>query len=73
MQRCRAKSKRSQERCRNYAVGGYAVCRMHGAGGGPKTPEGRVNCKKAPMKHGFYAKQAILERRQMSEHLRAVR
>lgn len=33
---CTAKSKRSGERCRNLAVTGYEVCRMHGG----KTPRG---------------------------------
>ena len=32
--RCRARSKRSGNRCRSPAVSGKAVCRMHGAGGG---------------------------------------
>jgi hypothetical protein len=35
--RCQAKSKRSGLPCRAPAVGGYRVCRMHGArGGAPK-------------------------------------
>jgi hypothetical protein len=32
--RCTANSKRSGLRCKNPAVRGWAVCRMHGAGGG---------------------------------------
>ncbi|MDP8240533.1 MAG: hypothetical protein P9X24_15685 [Candidatus Hatepunaea meridiana] len=40
--RCTAKAKRSGERCKNPAVKGYAVCRVHGAnpknrGGAPKN------------------------------------
>ena len=31
MQRCKAKSKRSGEQCKNYAIKDYGVCRMHGA------------------------------------------
>ncbi len=51
--RCKAKSKRSGERCKNHAVGGYEVCRVHGAnpsnrGGGP-----RPNNRNA-VKHGAY-------------------
>jgi hypothetical protein len=64
MQRCRAKSKRSGEQCKNYAVKGWSVCRMHGARGGPKTKKGKFRCKTAPLKHGYYCKEAIEERRQ---------
>ena len=32
--RCTARSKRSGILCKNPAVRGWAVCRMHGAGGG---------------------------------------
>lgn len=42
--RCTARSKRSGEPCRNPAVLGWDVCRMHGARGGrPKrsTPDWR--------------------------------
>ena len=38
---CTAKSKRSGARCKNPAVKGYSVCRMHGAGGG--APIGNKN------------------------------
>lgn len=62
MQRCSAKSKRSKKRCKNFAIKGCGVCRMHGAGGGPKTFEGRAKCKKVPLKHGFYSKETIVER-----------
>ncbi len=50
MPQCRAKSKRSGERCKNNAVTGYRVCRMHGAGS-PKAgrPGGR------PPTHGRYS------------------
>jgi hypothetical protein len=46
---CKAKSKRSGQRCKNYVVRGWEVCRMHGAA----TPRGRD----APSyKHGRYSK-----------------
>ncbi len=38
---CTALSKRSGVRCKNPAVRGYSVCRMHGAGGG--APIGNKN------------------------------
>ena len=62
MQRCKAKSKRSGQQCKNYAVKGTAVCRMHGSGGGPKTVIGWIKCKNAPLKHGFYSKEEVEER-----------
>ena len=39
---CIAKSKRSGKRCRNNAVTGYRVCRMHGANGGRKSTKGNT-------------------------------
>ena len=65
MQRCKAKSKRSGEQCKNYAVRGCTVCRMHGARGGPKTAEGLLRCREAPLKHGFYTKEGYHERKQL--------
>lgn len=43
---CTALSKRSGARCKNPAVRGYTVCRMHGARGG--APKGNLNA----LKHG---------------------
>ncbi len=57
MQRCKAKSKQSGEQCKNFAIKGRGVCRMHGALGGPKTVVGLLRCKQAPMKHGYYCKE----------------
>ena len=49
--RCTAKSKRSGQACRNPAVRGWNVCRMHGAGGG--QPAGEAH----PLwKHGLRSK-----------------
>ncbi len=50
--RCKAKNKKTGERCKNPAVKGYAVCRVHGAnhknrGGAPK---GSLNA----MVHGCF-------------------
>jgi hypothetical protein len=36
MPQCTAKSKRSQQQCRHYALRGYTVCHLHGG----KTPRG---------------------------------
>jgi hypothetical protein len=51
--RCRAKSKRSGLKCRAAAVRGYAVCRMHGAGGA--APRGNRNA----WKHGAHSAEAL--------------
>src|SRR5258708_633382 len=62
--RCRARSKRSRQRCRSLAVNGKFVCRMHGAGGG--APAGNCNA----LKHGLYTASAIAERRRFAELIR---
>ena len=38
--RCKAKSKQTQERCKNRVVDGYTVCRFHGAN--PKNKGGET-------------------------------
>jgi len=55
--RCHARSKRSGKPCQAPAVKGWAVCRMHGAGGG--ALKGNRNA----LKHGKYSAQAIAARR----------
>lgn len=50
--RCTACSKRSKQRCNGFAVRGHTVCRMHGAGGGPKTPKGIEQIASAHLAHG---------------------
>jgi hypothetical protein len=41
--RCTAHSKRSGFLCKNPAVHGWAVCRMHGAGGGATSGPAHPN------------------------------
>ncbi len=66
--RCSATSKRTGRRCQAPAVKGWTVCRFHGArGGGPKGQRNGM------YKHGLYTKQAIQERRELSELLRQAR
>ena len=55
--RCTAHSKRSGILCKNPAVRGWAVCRMHGARGG--HGEGEVN---PAYKHGVRSKRFLLTR-----------
>jgi glucans biosynthesis protein len=52
--RCRARSKRTGNRCKAPAVYGYRVCRMHGAKGG--APAGKRN---GAYKHGGRSAEAI--------------
>ena len=66
--RCRAKSKRTGLPCQAPAVGGYRVCRMHGAGGG--APEGKQN---GNFRHGGRTNEAVAVSRYMRELLRLVR
>ena len=50
---CSAKSKRSQERCRNPAIKGKTKCKHHGGRStGSRTPEGKTRQIAANTKHG---------------------
>ena len=61
--RCKARSKRTKERCRAPAVKGWAVCRMHGARGG--APKGERN---GAYRHGGYTQEAVAA----SQYVRAL-
>ncbi len=61
--RCTAKSKRTGDPCRAPAVQGWAVCRMHGAGGGAKPGKAHPNWK-----HGARSRDAV-EVRKLSNAL----
>jgi hypothetical protein len=50
--RCKAKSKRSGQQCKNWTVPGYDVCYYHGANGGAKTRRGKRKQQRANLKHG---------------------
>lgn len=60
--KCRAKSKRSGCRCRNAAMRGKRVCRMHGGKSVPKSGQDNGNYR-----NGRYTLQAQDERRQLRE------
>lgn len=68
--RCHAKSKRSGEQCKSWAVRGKKVCRMHGAFAGIKTKQGRERQIEAVTKHGHYSKAAVEERRETSKMIK---
>jgi hypothetical protein len=65
--RCGAKAKSTGLPCRAPGVkrpdGSYTRCRLHGARGGPKTPEGIQRIAEARTQHGYYSEAAIAERR----------
>ena len=73
MQRCSAKSKRSGKQCKNYAVKGFNVCRMHGARGGAKTPQGKTKSRMARLTHGYYSEFERDERRAMRQEIKAAK
>ena len=59
--RCTALSKRSGLLCKNPAVRGWRVCRMHGAGGGHGP--GKAN---PAYKHGIRSREWVELRRTIS-------
>ena len=70
MVQCKARSKRSGVQCRNHAVSGKRVCRIHGAFAGPKTPEGIARIKQANTTHGKYTKESLEEKRAFRKMLK---
>ena len=71
MVQCKAKSKRSGEQCKNYAIRGMKVCRFHGGiQGGKKAKRAR---KTAPLKHGFYTASAKADRKKTRELIKNIR
>ena len=57
--RCKAKAKRTGERCKNAAVKGYDVCRMHGAN--PKNPGGPPKKNLNALVHGCFVDRFLKE------------
>lgn len=65
---CEAKSKRSGERCRNFASKGKLVCRIHGGKStGAKTKKGKHRQMMASWKHGL---RSIEPREEAKQYLR---
>lgn len=60
--RCTARSKRTGKPCKNPAVKGWTVCRLHGAGGGHKAGPTHPSWK-----HGGRSKAAMAARKQANE------
>lgn len=63
--RCHARCKHSKAPCRNPAVKGRSVCRMHGGKGG--APKGERN---GAYRHGRHTAEAKTERRQLRRSIR---
>jgi len=62
--RCHARAKSTGQPCKAPAVKGWAVCRVHGAGGG--APKGKAN---GQWKHGARATDTDVFRRLSKELL----
>jgi hypothetical protein len=63
--RCTACAKHSKQQCKNPAVTGFIVCRMHGARGGPRTQEGIDRIVMANTLHGRETKAKRLTRQEI--------
>ncbi len=63
--RCRARSKRTKLPCKNPAVKGWRVCRMHGARGGSQS--GKLS---ASYKHGGATKEIKAMRKEIAQIVR---
>jgi hypothetical protein len=71
---CKAKSKQSGERCKNFATKGRSVCRIHGGKStGAKTRQGQARQQLAKLTHGFYTEFERAERRMFKEEMKAHR
>ena len=66
--RCTAKSKRSGKACQSPAVGGWTVCRMHGAGGGASGGKAHPQYK-----HGMRSRDWVEERKYLNDLIREIR
>jgi uncharacterized protein YjcR len=66
--RCGART-RSGKPCQSPAVEGKERCRMHGGAPGSGAPRGNKNA----VKHGLYTREAIAQRRQLTELMRQSR
>lgn len=73
---CGAKARTNNHQpCRRIAMAN-GKCHLHGGltpkhNSGPKTKEGQLRQKMANWKHGMYSKEAIEEKRQVCELIRA--
>jgi hypothetical protein len=63
---CKARSKQSGQRCKNFASRGKQVCRIHGGRSmGARTQQGKQRQKMASRKHGRRSSEAIEEKQRI--------
>ena len=71
MGQCTAKSKRSRQQCRNWAIRHRTTCRMHGGRAkGPRTVAGKERARHAVLKHGGYTKEALAEHKEVMQAIK---
>jgi len=71
MAQCTAKSKRSKQRCRKWAMRGKTVCHIHGGKSkGAKTKAGKERSRQAALRHGGYTKEAKALRKEAMDLIR---
>src|SRR5215831_19247756 len=71
--RCGARSKRTGKPCRAAAMPN-GRCKVHGGKStGPRTPEGLERSKRARLKHGYYSREAKVERSRVRAAILALR
>jgi hypothetical protein len=71
--RCGARSKRTGKPCRAAAMPN-GRCKVHGGKStGPRTPEGLERSKRARWKHGYYSREAKVERSRVRAAILALR
>ncbi|KKN14877.1 hypothetical protein LCGC14_0991660 [marine sediment metagenome] len=68
MKQCKAKSKRTDKRCKAYVVKGMEVCYYHGGKLG--STKARRARRQAALRHGFYTKENIAERKALVAFMR---
>lgn len=68
--RCTACAKHSKQQCKNPAVSGFTVCRMHGARGGPKSQIGVDRIALANTRHGRDSRAKRLTRQEIRLRLK---
>lgn len=71
MAQCKAKSKRSKQRCLKWAMRGKDVCHFHGGKSkGAKTREGKERSKNAALRHGGFTKESKAMRKNAMDLIR---
>ena len=67
--RCLARTRKGGQ-CQCPAMKGKARCRLHGGlSTGPQTKDGKEKVRQSVLKHGYYTKEAIENRRRIMEEI----